>query len=88
MYQCDRCKAMFEEDEAETKTFCYESEFGVSGLFPDRHYGSYIVCPECGSNELTELYCDEHCGFCGHYAECTLDIRKEDIVEYYEDVED
>ena len=84
MYQCDRCREMFTEEEAESVSFCYEDYYGVSSLFQDRHYGDYIVCPHCGCEELTEVYCDENCDDCGHYTECTLEIRKEEIDEYEE----
>lgn len=54
-YQCERCGEIF--DDPEYVTFCYEDEYGVSSMFPNRTYGEYAVCPNCGSEEIEE-YCE------------------------------
>ena len=46
MYKCPECGAIFEEPEYET--VCFEELYGVGSMFPDRHYGTFANCPECG----------------------------------------
>ena len=46
MYRCRECGAIFEEPEYET--VCFEELYGVGSMFPDRHYGTFANCPECG----------------------------------------
>ena len=46
MYRCLNCGARFEEPEYET--VCFEELYGVGSMFPDRHYGTFANCPECG----------------------------------------
>ena len=58
MYKCPECGELFEEpDYIEV---CWEDEYGVAGLFPDRHYGIVSECPHCGTpiNEY-DLYDEE-----------------------------
>ena len=50
MWICERCGEIF--DEPESKWYCYEEYYGVTSLFKDRHYGTYAVCPECGSERI------------------------------------
>lgn len=80
MYACDACLAMFEDPAIEV--ICFEDYYGVGSMFPDRHYGNVSTCPECGSEEIYEVGCDEECDDCPHWPKCTLDIRKEFIEEY------
>ena len=46
MYKCPECGAIFEDPEYET--VCFEELYGVGSMFPDRHYGTFANCPECG----------------------------------------
>lgn len=46
MYRCPECGAVFEEPVYET--VCFEELYGVGSMFPDRHYGTFANCPECG----------------------------------------
>ena len=46
MYRCRECGAIFEEPVYET--VCFEELYGVGSMFPDRHYGTFANCPECG----------------------------------------
>ena len=46
MYKCPECGAIFEDPEYET--LCFEELYGVGSMFPDRHYGTFANCPECG----------------------------------------
>lgn len=75
MYRCESCQKMFEDPDSET--FCYEDYYGVSSMFQNRYYGTYAVCPECGSEEIEEVGCDEYCDDCPTWPLCTLEIRKE-----------
>lgn len=54
MYDCSCCGARFEE--LDSSSFCYEDVYGLTHDFPDRHYGSFACCPECGSGEWDEVY--------------------------------
>lgn len=47
MYRCPECGAIF--DEPKYETVCFEELYGVSSMFPDRHYGTFANCPECDS---------------------------------------
>ncbi len=75
MYLCRDCGEMF-SDPASVR-FCYEVDCGISGTFDDLHYGSYYICPECGSENLSESCCDGDCGDCGLHDDCTLPERNE-----------
>lgn len=45
MYRCRECGRTFEEpDYIEV---CFESEAGVSGMFPNHNYGIVTECPYC-----------------------------------------
>lgn len=48
MYKCPECGVIFEEPEYET--VCFEELYGVSSMFPDRHYGTFASCPRCGGS--------------------------------------
>lgn len=46
MYRCRECRRTFEyPDYVE---ICLEDEYGVGGLFPNRHYVTAVQCPYCG----------------------------------------
>lgn len=53
MYKCIDCGREF--DEPESETVAWEDYYGVSSMFPDRHYGYITVCPFCGSEEFDEI---------------------------------
>ena len=55
-YICNNCKEIFSEPE--TMTGCYESDYGVSGMFPNSNYYTVDVCPFCGSTDIDD-YCYE-----------------------------
>ena len=60
MYRCPECGAVF--DEPEYETVCFEELYGVGSMFPDRHYGTFANCPECGEAIDIEydIYDEEH----------------------------
>lgn len=80
MYQCAKCKEMF--DSPGYEQICFETEYGVGSLFSDYHYGSVPLCPECGSDDIEEFMCDECCWDCDRWKTCTLEERQETIDEY------
>lgn len=57
MYRCEHCREIFEEPEQ--RQICYEDEYDVSSLFPDKHYGYVSVCPRCGAEEIENYYEEE-----------------------------
>jgi len=57
MWKCERCGAVF--GEPEYKEFCYEDYCGVGEMFPNKHYGTYGVCPECRSEDIDTYYDDD-----------------------------
>lgn len=57
MYRCEFCREIIEEPEQ--RQICYEDEYGVSSLFPDKHYGYVSVCPGCGAEEIEDYYEEE-----------------------------
>ena len=57
MYRCECCGEVFQQPEF--RKFCYEEHFGVSSIFPNKNYGEYAVCPECGSKRIDDYYEDE-----------------------------
>ena len=80
MFICNECDAMFNEPEFES--VCMEEYNGVADLFPgSRTYKSFARCPECGSDDLEEHYCDEICEDCAIYDRCTLDEKQEVVDE-------
>ena len=54
MYKCARCGEIF--DEPEYKEFCFESYYGVSSMFSDKHYGTAPICPNCGTEDIEDYY--------------------------------
>ena len=60
--RCENCRAIFDEDEVETR---HEA---VGEFWGQLAYDVYEVCPECGSDELEdiEIPYDE----CEDYPEC------------------
>lgn len=55
---CNDCGEIFDEEDAATIEVDLESVNGVGGLFPDHHYSTILVCPECGS-ECLDDYTEE-----------------------------
>ena len=53
-YICNDCGEVFNENDAEVEEFCYEDDLGVGYLFPDKHSGTCLCCPECGSSYIEE----------------------------------
>ena len=63
-YKCEECGEIFDECHAGSRDFCHEDDLGLGGCFSvngasPRHYGSYMVCPECGSEQYDNYYDDE-----------------------------
>lgn len=56
MYICNDCKNTFEEPK--TKEVDLEVLNGVGGDFPNHHYGTFNICPYCGSDYFDD-YDDE-----------------------------
>lgn len=56
MYECSNCGYRFEEEEAEFKEVDIESECGVGHQFGDHHKGYQMICPDCGSDNVSEIY--------------------------------
>ena len=54
MWKCECCGEIFEQPDSER--YCLEEYNGVSGLFGNRTYGYYDVCPECGSARIEKYY--------------------------------
>ena len=52
-YYCPDCKAEF--DEPDEKEVDLEDFYGVGGSFSDHHTGIINVCPECGSEDISEV---------------------------------
>jgi NMD protein affecting ribosome stability and mRNA decay len=46
-YKCPECGEIFEEPIYET--VCMEEYCGVSTMFSDRHYATFMNCPKCGA---------------------------------------
>lgn len=62
MWLCNDCKNEFTEPKMRKTTF--ESEYGVSHLFPTSHECTIKECPVCGSDDIEEL---RECDICGEY---------------------
>lgn len=63
MYYCRNCEESFSGDDLERRQVCFEDEYGVSHLFPDKHYHTVYACPNCHSeDELDEAIQCEQCG--------------------------
>lgn len=80
MFICSKCGAMFDEPAGEQ--ICFEVENGVSSMFENQTYRTVSICPECGSYDIEEFFCDEVCEDCPFWKTCTLDERKGWIYEY------
>ena len=54
MYTCRMCDSVFPEPDIKIERGCYESDFGVSGMFADHHYYEHeiTICPFCGSEDI------------------------------------
>ena len=61
MYYCEYCEAVRSASELKTERKCFETEFGVSNLFPDSHYYTDYKCPVCGGEVVDAMQC-EMCG--------------------------
>ena len=57
--RCASCGHYCSEADLKTEVVDLEEEHGVGGLFPDHHQGKMLVCPECGSEDLSDEYFDE-----------------------------
>lgn len=67
MLKCFNCNHVFEEDEADTRRE-YVGEFWGSSA-----YETVDICPECGSDELSEFeYPYEGCD---NYGQCEFDCE-------------
>ena len=55
-YICADCGAIFDKNEARYEEVCMEDYYGVGNLFPDRHYNTFMICPECGSEDVDDYY--------------------------------
>ena len=62
MWHCNDCKEEFTEPKMRKTTF--ESEFGVSHLFPTTHECTIKECPVCGSDDIEEM---QECDYCGEF---------------------
>lgn len=63
-FKCSGCGEVFDESDAGSRSYCYEESLGLRGCFSvcgvnPQHYGSYMVCPECGSENYDYYYDDE-----------------------------
>lgn len=47
MWKCPECGEIFEEPNY--IEVCWEDEFGVGSMFPNRNYGTVAECPKCGT---------------------------------------
>lgn len=77
-YKCNRCGACFNENEADERQCC--DDFGHYEGF-GHYFEKYSVpiCPECDSDDLTELHLDQECtnydeefGCQGNCEECPM----------------
>jgi hypothetical protein len=62
MWLCNDCKNEFTEPKMRKTTF--ESEYGVSHLFPTSHECTIKECPVCGNDDIEEL---KECDQCGEW---------------------
>ena len=58
MYYCEYCEAVRSASELKTEQKCFETEFGVSNLFPDSHYYTDYKCPVCGGEVVDAMQCE------------------------------
>lgn len=52
IYYCEKCDCYYDEEDLEEKEICLEEEYGVTDLFPDKHYEKILTCPSCGNEDL------------------------------------
>lgn len=70
MWLCNDCKNEFTEPKMRKTTF--ESEYGVSHLFPTSHEYTIKECPVCGSDDIEEMVqCDR----------CEEFFREDDLID-------
>lgn len=62
MWICENCGEEFQEPILRKTTF--ETEFGVSHLFPTSHECTIKECPRCNSDDIEEM---RLCDICGEY---------------------
>lgn len=63
MYYCKYCETELSSDELKAEQKCFETEYGVGNLFPDKHYYTDYKCPICGGEVEEAMKCD----MCGEY---------------------
>lgn len=71
MLVCNDCGASFDESEALHESTSCEDYYGVAGLFPNSTPMTLTLCPECGSDAVSE--CDKdgiECDDCEEWEDC------------------
>lgn len=61
MFYCEYCQRAMNESDLNREQKCFEDEYGVAGLFPDKHYYTDYNCPVCGGEVVDAMQC-EMCG--------------------------
>lgn len=51
-YYCDSCECWF--DEPATEKVDLEDMYGVGSMFSDHHFSTFLCCPFCGSEDISE----------------------------------
>lgn len=59
---CENCGAV--NDEPDHVSYCKEDYNGVADQFGYSTYGTYASCPDCGSEEVKIIHCDDDCTDC------------------------
>lgn len=59
-YRCEECGNEFEKPD--NKAIIFEDYYGVNSLFETRTKTNIDVCPNCHSENITELYECDNCG--------------------------
>lgn len=67
IYYCKECDGYFSDNQIDEKEICYEEEYGVLGLFPDRTYANVSCCPHCGGTDYDEEDEDEIADLLNYY---------------------
>ena len=75
MNYCNNCSKTFTDEEAKKIHGTFESDYGVSDLFPTQTPYVKYVCPYCDSEDYEEA---RECERCGEYC---LDSMIEDAYE-------